>query len=105
MQAKIQRQIAFIKTHNFTNDFDWRSRVEAMETLLEHLPEQMTVDSLRGIEGSASRHYFECFGAMLTRLSFGGRIRIYPLCADCGAKVTVLGYRPPIVTESGYVVV
>jgi len=27
---------------------------------------------VRGIEGSAGHIYFECFGAMLTKLPFGG---------------------------------
>lgn len=32
-------------------------------------------------------------------------IRLYMLCADCAFSVTVLGYKPDVVTDSGHVVI
>lgn len=38
-------------------------------------------------------------------VSSSDSIRLYALCADCAASVTVLGYKPDVVTESGHVVI
>jgi len=105
VREKINRQIAFVKEHKFADAFDWRSRVEAMASLQEHLEEQSAMDGIRGIEGSAGRIYFECFGAMLTKLSFSGRSRrpaqdevnallnlSYTfLCNECAAALEICG--------------
>ena len=35
----------------------------------------------------------------------GDSIRVYPLCAACSDKVIVLGFRPPLVTETNVVII
>jgi len=75
VQSKISAQAGFVREHRFTDAFDWRGRVDAMLAMQSHLNEQETIDGVRGIEGAAGRLYFECLGAMLTKLSFGGRSR------------------------------
>ena len=108
--AKISRQIAFVKEHKFADAFDWRSRVEAMASLRAHLEEQTAMDGIRGIEGNAGRIYFECFGAMLTKLPFGGRSRRPALdevnallnlgyaflCNECAAALEICGLDPSL---------
>jgi CRISPR-associated protein Cas1 len=103
--GKIGAQVGFIKEHRFTDGFDWRSRVEAMLAMQAHLTEQQTMDGVRGVEGGASRLYFECLGAMLTKLSFGGRSRRPALdepnallnlgyaflCNECAAALEICG--------------
>jgi len=110
VREKIGRQIAFVKEHKFTDTFDWRGRAEAMTALQTHLDEQSTMDGIRGIEGSAGRAYFECFGAMLTKLPFGGRSRrpaldevnallnlsYTLLCNECAAALEIRGLDPSL---------
>ena len=110
VHEKISRQIAFVKEHKFMDTFDWRSRAEAMATLQAHLDEQTSMDGVRGIEGSAGRIYFDCFGAILTKLSFGGRSRRPALdevnallnlsytflCNECTAALEICGLDPSL---------
>lgn len=42
---------------------------------MESIPDRPDVNALRGIEGIATRSYFECFGQMVTNLAFHGRSR------------------------------
>jgi CRISPR-associated protein Cas1 len=73
--AKLSSQIGFIKDHRWTGDFNWKSRTNTIDTLTHQLDTCQNPDELRGMEGSASRTYFECFGTMLTKMSFSGRSR------------------------------
>lgn len=89
-----------------------RACLEALAKLLLSLPEQATVDAVRGIEGQASALYFEVFGALLTvpaeEFSFRLRSRRPPrdrvnallsflyalLSADCVAACEGVGLDP-----------
>lgn len=76
IHAKIASQIQWATAQKWeTGEEDWRVTVEQIKTLMESIASRNTLDELRGVEGSASRLYFQLFGMRMKRLSFSGRSR------------------------------
>ena len=73
--AKISSQLRMIRSQKWQESFDWQSVCSELETLRASVEERDTLDALRGVEGIASRMYFNCFAQRMTKLPFGGRSR------------------------------
>ncbi|MCL1912519.1 MAG: CRISPR-associated endonuclease Cas1 [Eubacteriaceae bacterium] len=74
-KIKIASQIQLVSVYNWTGDFDWQKRIIEMEGLSREIDKHESKNELRGYEGRASRLYFECFSAMLTKMQFDKRTR------------------------------
>ena len=73
--AKVSSQLRMIRTQKWEGAFDWHSVCCDLETLRASVENRITVNELRGVEGTASRMYFTCFARRMTKLPFGGRSR------------------------------
>ncbi|MDR3050436.1 MAG: CRISPR-associated endonuclease Cas1 [Oscillospiraceae bacterium] len=75
VQAKMTTQIKQIRAQRLDDAYDWQAAIERIAQLGASVSQCDTIDGLRGLEGSASRIYFECFGAGMKKLPFTGRSR------------------------------
>ena len=76
---KIGNQIAIIRMHRFSDDYDWKANINSMLELRRTLPDKQTSNEILGVEGMCSHIYFKAFGRMIKGdFEFHGRNRRPP---------------------------
>ena len=69
VQSKLNSQINTIRRHTWKTDFNWQTRIHAINLLIQRISKEETLTALRGLEGQGSRLYFECFAGMFSERS------------------------------------